>query len=820
MGLRFLRNKSCFCDNMYTECQRLEEIRQVTLYIVEIKFSVTSHTASGHFGEKGYHMKKAILLLTLILAVFFCVYAAAETDAQEKVLYRIQSGDLYGYINRNGEVVVEPQYAIASLFDEYGYAAVKEPDGDEPGWCALLDWHGNVIARAPEIYHNEISYHLTFGEGGEPREGLFSPTTGTLIYYDGRILDDPVDDPHSTRVLVSPDNYHYGYLDRTTGEMAIPVQYDEVCIDWTQLSDPSGCHFIAYDFTCFHEGYAVVGQATGEFEYRMWLIDEQGKEIPLPGKPVTEVCEGKLNIRKDDDWYVCTVDGQILSDGYDEIRAYHNGYCGAINWRPHEPYEDSDGDYPEFVMLNEDGKEIYRHGGFFGHEKGCGFEVENGYYVIVEGSCGKFTEIYNVEQGLICTVPGDAEIIDFNRELIVVSFRDDPVIPHRYDNDFLYRLDGTPLLRLPYAACWNNIWGEKDDFSENYSKTPFYEDGLWLLCVDNSEGKRRYGYLNEEFSWHIQPQYICAEAFYHGLAWCTDEQGYDQYIDTQGRVVWKSSMPRDIEKEKAALDAAGTWYRTDADNITYWMFIGVTDWWNCHIASYADENWHTNFPGIEKLEEEYISIGANRTSLEEKYKRRDESVKEITSAWHSENDEEDDEYFFIFADGTYEIIAEDYDMMLADFGRIDGQKMISEMPGKTQRSNQVMRQENDLLTCVAPGIVIFTENEKDSMLFMKEPGWLNGWSDAILPVELQDWFILRKDGTWDYILEDENDDDYRETSTWTKEGNILTLETKNGTLITLYINEETGKIFYEGIARKTYRRLPMKTKDAYFGFYE
>ena len=81
-------------------------------------------------------------------------------------------------------------------------------------------------------------------------------------------------------------------------------------------------------------------------------------------------------------------------------------------------------------------------------------------------------------------------------------------------------------------------------------------------------------------------------------------------------------------------------------------------------------------------------------------------------------------------------------------------------------------------------------------------------------------FILRKDGTWDYILEDENDLDYRETSTWTKEGNILTLETKNGTLITLYINEETGKIFYEGIARKTYHRLPMKTRDAYFGFYE
>ena len=756
-------------------------------------------------------MKKAILLLMLILAVFFCVYAAAE-EISADWLYRIRENGLYGYINGQGEVVVEPKYEIAAVCDDYGYAVAKEPDGDEPGWCVLLDVRGNEVARAPMIRHNKISYHLTFGEG-ETREGLFSPTTGTLIYYDGQILDEPVDDPDSTRVLVSPDNYHYGYLDRTTGEMAIPVQYGVVCIDWTQLSDPSGFHFIAYDFTCFHEGYAVVGEMTGEYENRMWLIDEQGKEIPLPGEPVTEVCEGKLNIRKDNDWYVCTVDGQILSDGYDEIRSYHNGYCGAINWRPHEPYTEVDDeypyDYPEFVMLNADGKDIYRHMGFIGHEKGCGFEVENGYFEIVEGSVGEYTEIYNVEQGLLCTVPGDVELIDFNRELMVASYKYDPVVSQGYDYAFLYRLDGTPLLRLPYDACWNNGW-EEDFFSENYSKIPFYEDGLWLLCVDNLEGKRRYGYLNEEFSWQIQPQYIYAEAFYHGLAWCTDEQEYDQYIDTQNRVVWKSSMPRDIEKEKAALDAAGIWYRTAADNITYWMFNGVNDWQDFNIASYADGTWHTNFPGKEKLEEEYTSIGANRTSLEEKYKRRDGSVKGITSAWYSENDEKYDDYLFLYADGTYEKIADDYDYMLTDFGKIDGQKMISEMPGKTREDDMVLSQADELLTCSFHGVTIFEEDDERSMLFMDESGWLWGWNDVLLPVELQEKFILRKDGTWDYILEDENGDDYRETSIWTKEGNILTLETKDGTQITLQINEETGAVFYEGTGHITYNRLPLK----------
>lgn len=53
-----LQYSRCFCTVrafsvilLYTKFQRLEEIGQVTLYIVEIKFSVTSQTSSG-FSEK------------------------------------------------------------------------------------------------------------------------------------------------------------------------------------------------------------------------------------------------------------------------------------------------------------------------------------------------------------------------------------------------------------------------------------------------------------------------------------------------------------------------------------------------------------------------------------------------------------------------------------------------------------------------------------------------------------------------------------------------------------------------------------------------
>ena len=646
-------------------------------------------------------MKKAILMLMIIISVLLCAYAMAETADQEKVLYRIESEGLYGYINRNGEVIVEPQYAIASLFDDYGYAAVKEQDGDEPGWCALLDWNGNVIARAPKIHHNKISYHLTFGEG-EIREGLFSPTTGTLIYYDGMILDEPADDPNSTRVLVSPDNDHYGYLDRTTGEMAIPVQYDLVCTDWTQVSDPSGYTFIAYDFTCFHEGYAVVGLITGEDERRYWLIDETGIEIPLPGEPITNVHEGKLNIWKDDDWYVCTVKGQIISEGYDEIRSYHNGYCGAINWNRDLPSDDEHWLVPEFVMLNADGKEIYRHKGFIGHEKFCGFEVENGYYEIVEGSIGEYTEIYNVEQGLICTVPYMTELTDFNRKLMVVSYG--------YFYDFLCRPDGTPLRILPYDASEYGFI-VNDSFGEYYAED-FYEDGLWRLRADNREGKRRYGYLNEEFTWTVEPQFIRAEPFKHGMAWCTDEQGYDQYIDTQGRVVWKSGSPRDMEAEREILDTVGIWYRTDEENITHWLIMGMgaSGWQTC-IYARSQNGIYSEIKSAERdwFMKEYAPADLTYAWLEENgWKKLDEPLREVSSVWHRRNEADDDDYLYLFADGTYEKVERPnirtFDMLITDYGRIDGREMISEMPGKTQRGNQVMRQENDLLICAAPGM--------------------------------------------------------------------------------------------------------------------
>lgn len=747
----------------------------------------------------------AIILLPMVLS-----YAGAE-DAPDILRYRIRNEDgLFGFINRDGKVIIEPQYVLTTEFDEYGYVLAVEPEdsaNSEKDRYVLLDSSGTEIARAPEIVPNEISYLLT-GFEGEKREGLFSPTKGTLIWYDGYILDEPADDPKSNRVLVSPDNIHYGYLDRTSGEMAIPVQYDNVCLDWTQLSDPGDWQFIAYDFVCFHEGYAIVGVNTDEGNYRRWLIDENGNEIPLPGEPLTNVHEGKLNIWKDNDWYVCTVDGEILSDSYDEIRSYHDGYCAAINWYLGDEYSETE-DYlhPEFFILDENGQVIYRHRDFFGHEK-SDIPVHNGYMGISE-NFGTFTEFHSLKDGLCCTVPEYPVAVDYDRGLMIIS---DEV------SELLCRLDGTVLYRLPFGAVRQGTL-ETDPLTDEITETRyFFEEGLWVFCGDNGEGKRRYGYLDEEFHWVIEPEFVRADSFRNGLALCVDEEGYSVYIDKQGKIVWKSGTPLDVEKDRERLDLAGIWYKQDEEGVS-WLRIDPDPDRACCYTRVKDgvweaEKWLDVKEAAARLAEEAVPP----TALETPWVRLNESMKEVHSAWHRRDMYEMDECILLFTDDTYEVIDnvedwnrdyEEYASLMKDYGRIEGNTMISEMPGAVKDIYPTFAVENGQLT-YSYQAEVFMAREKEYN-DAEEEIWYDPWDclyyEDILPPELHGEIVLCQDGFWDYS------NFFRHATHWFREGDTMTLVNLTGKELKLRIDEENDRLYYEGTCRKTFTRFPGKTKD-------
>lgn len=747
----------------------------------------------------------AIILLPTVLS-----YAGAE-DAPDILRYRIRNEDgLFGFINRDGKVIIEPQYVLTTEFDEYGYVLAVEPEdsaNSEKDRYVLLDSSGTEIARAPEIVPNEISYLLT-GFEEEKREGLFSPTKGTLIWYDGYILDEPADDPKSNRVLVSPDNIHYGYLDRTSGEMAIPVQYDNVCLDWTQLSDPGDWQFIAYVFVCFHEGYAIVGVNTDEGNYRRWLIDENGNEIPLPGEPLTNVHEGKLNIWKDNDWYVCTVDGEILSDSYDEIRSYHDGYCAAINWYLGDEYSETE-DYlhPEFFILDENGQVIYRHRDFFGHEK-SDIPVHNGYMGISE-NFGTFTEFHSLKDGLCCTVPEYPVAVDYDRGLMIIS---DEV------SELLCRLDGTVLYRLPFGAVRQGTL-ETDPLTDEITETRyFFEEGLWVFCGDNGEGKRRYGYLDEEFHWVIEPEFVRADSFRNGLALCVDEEGYSVYIDKQGKIVWKSGTPLDVEKDRERLDLAGIWYKQDEEGVS-WLRIDPDPDRACCYTRVKDGVWETEkWLDVKEAAARLAEEAVPPTALETPWVRLNESMKEVHSAWHRRDMYEMDECILLFTDDTYEVIDnvedwnrdyEEYASLMKDYGRIEGNTMISEMPGAVKDIYPTFAVENGQLT-YSYQAEVFMAREKEYN-DAEEEIWYDPWDclyyEDILPPELHGEIVLCQDGFWDYS------NFFRHATHWFREGDTMTLVNLTGKELKLRIDEENDRLYYEGTCRKTFTRFPGKTKD-------
>ena len=457
-------------------------------------------------------MKKWMLVLVAVL-----LFPFTQATAETKPLYRIEENGLFGFIDSQGTVAVKPEYSEASPYDEYGVAVVRLDNGQQ----ALLDTAGQIIVAGEEIWCNEISYLICPADGHEETDFLYSPTTDTLITFDGMIWDEPNTDPASTRVLVEKDG-KYGYLDRRTGEIAIPLQYDAICYDWTKTSGPIG--FTAYDYLVFHEGYAIVGTEGKGF----WLIDENGDEIPLPGEPVTNVHEGKLNVRTQKGWQVCDVNGNLLSDAYDEIRSYHNGYCGALRWHYNEP--DWDGLPGEFFILDEEGREVYHSEHFVGHEKFCDFAVENGYFFICEAFMAEYTEIYHLTKGMLCTIPNMPVIFDPAREIMVVNARDAYLLCY---------MDGTEITRLPAGVCLGDYYDEE----RRQVIHNFFRDDLWLLCWQNEEGLPRYGYLSETGTWQLEPQFVAAESFHNGLAWCVGEDGRARYINPQGQVIWQSKSP-------------------------------------------------------------------------------------------------------------------------------------------------------------------------------------------------------------------------------------------------------------------------------------
>ncbi|WP_341876991.1 WG repeat-containing protein [Defluviitalea saccharophila] len=203
-----------------------------------------------------------------------------------------ENGWKYGYIDREGNVVIPPQYRYARSFEE-GKAVVEKMDGG----YSIIDTEGNIIS--------DLNYAFVGGIG----EGLlsFQETLGErygYIDFSGNIIIpvqfDTAEEFQDGRAVVSiqqDSDFHYGLIDRN-GKYIISPQYNYIRIlgenriglglpvdennsVWSDskyaIGDLDGnilTDFIYYDLTDYNKGYASANDGLMTF-----FINREGKKV-------------------------------------------------------------------------------------------------------------------------------------------------------------------------------------------------------------------------------------------------------------------------------------------------------------------------------------------------------------------------------------------------------------------------------------------------------------------------------------------------------------------------------------------------------------
>ncbi len=102
-------------------------------------------------------------------------FTESGLSAVAKGLYTGTSDDLYGYINTDGEYVIEPEYRKVTNFSKDGIAFVILPDSNKGNY---IDTEGNVISKLEKFDYKDSQ---TFSEYGVAFTGITDENTYGLI---------------------------------------------------------------------------------------------------------------------------------------------------------------------------------------------------------------------------------------------------------------------------------------------------------------------------------------------------------------------------------------------------------------------------------------------------------------------------------------------------------------------------------------------------------------------------------------------------------------------------------------------------------------
>lgn len=522
----------------------------------------------------------------IILMAFFLlsVRCPAETDG---ALYPFCEADLWGYMNRQGETVIEPQWQMAYPF-RFGLAKVKlTGDGRTKG---LINLKGEYAAGPGELWFYE--YDHAIGVSSEGGEGYYDRSSGFYLspnpaYRTVVLWGEDGTGP----IAVENQDGLIGYLDRASGEPVIPFRFTGEADD-----------------IAFHGKYAfaadeiIIEDAAGRLialGNRRFLINEKGDEITFEGgvSPVSAVYDGifvfSAEVPPDD-----SDTGRVTDDG--EETASQSGNKGSVLTLGNG----EEAVFPLYSVnrLTGERKELADGEAFLDGDDGrtVGYGIAKTDGTILYGPDPALWKIWEPDgDGMLCIVSEDGLCGHMNRDGQVMAepryrldtggseprytfsngyavIRD---IDKRWpDSEHWVILDTSgkevfsSLPEMEESQFWLDdtvmegglLWYFKDgqyglmrvrEGHADFLTEPVFEDVIgWMI---NTVSRREafqfheglhpvmknglYGYIDAEGTMVIPEQFQAADSFRNGLAMVLHEGKY-AYIDHDGTIVWEEKQ--------------------------------------------------------------------------------------------------------------------------------------------------------------------------------------------------------------------------------------------------------------------------------------
>lgn len=219
----------------------------------------------------------------IILTVFFLlpVGCPAETDG---ALFSFCENGLWGYMNRLGETVIDPQWQMAYPFRD-GIAQVKlSEDGRTKG---LINRQGEYIAGPGELFFEEEEHAIRVSAYDDGGEGYVDRNSGFYLPPDPDIRMVILWDEDGTGPIAADNRGGLtGYLDRASGRPVIPFRFTGEADD---IAFRDGFALAAEEIRIEDTAGHLIALGTHRI-----LIDPEGNEITFENgiSPVSAVYGG------------------------------------------------------------------------------------------------------------------------------------------------------------------------------------------------------------------------------------------------------------------------------------------------------------------------------------------------------------------------------------------------------------------------------------------------------------------------------------------------------------------------------------------------